>query len=297
MAALPSGSLYKGIPYTGGIPAFGATGTAGIRTWTGRCLEVDAWSVETDGADPQLARDRALAYRALRRWESFPVERKPRPLVLLAGPTKSEHGFRSGAAKIAFLHGDIESMVSLPDGLIEVMPTRTHRLLGTCTERLLITDAQPEETVFATDRGDRSLPAWRLTGPGINGALWVLDPSVAASRWVRPKSADSGPHRGIGATLERDQVTLHFIFTGYRPEDGNYPDAEVIESPQAVVVLPHERYVGPPGPRLAGPGYGRTVVVNLATALGARALIDLDASPARVEAHQPDTGLTAGVGP
>lgn len=63
---------------------------------------------------PRAARERARARWALQRWEAFPVDRAPRPLVLTAPAVGFERGFRSGDAKMAFLHGDIQSAVWLP---------------------------------------------------------------------------------------------------------------------------------------------------------------------------------------
>ena len=59
--------------------------------------------------DGRLAWDRGWARWALQRWESFPADRQPRPLVLTGPPSRFERGFRSGEAKLAFLYGDIQA--------------------------------------------------------------------------------------------------------------------------------------------------------------------------------------------
>jgi hypothetical protein len=61
----------------------------------------------------------------------------------------------------------------------------------------------------------------------------------------------------------------------------DYTDALVMESDKAVVVIPIAHDIGSPGPRRAK-GYKREVVVHLGEELGARVLINLDASPISV---------------
>jgi hypothetical protein len=240
--------------------------------------------------------DRAWARWALQRWEAFPVDVRPRPLVLTAPPTRFERGFRSGDAKLAFLDGDIQATVPLPDGLLEVLRGGEPGPRAAPGQRrwkspLLITQARPSRAEFATDRGMREFPAWRLSGPEIGGALWVLDPAVAARRWTPPEPAPptpSGglPHRSASAAVESHGLTLHFTFTGAPPAYTDYPATETVETGQALVVLPVPRDVGPPGPRTAI-GCARTVVARLASPLGERVVVDLDASPVAVEAHGP----------
>jgi hypothetical protein len=80
--------------------------------------------------------------------------------------------------------------------------------------------------------------------------------------------------RGLNLTTE--------LFTSSSPEGHRstveYPDALVMESNTAVVVVPISHDIGPPGARRAK-GYKREVVVHLGAKLGARVLINLDASP------------------
>ncbi len=245
--------------------------------------------------DPHRAWGRAWARWALQRWEAFPVDARPRPLILTAPPARFERGFRSGDAKLAFVHGDIEATVPLPDGLLKVLREGEHGPRAAPGARrkspLLITQARPGQAEFATDRGMREFPAWRLGGPGIDGALLVLDPAVASRRWTPPEPAPpkpSGglPHRIASAAIESDGLTLHFTFTGAPPEYAAYPAAETVETSHALVVLPVEHDVGPPGLR-QGIGCARTVVARLATPLGERVVVDLDASPVMVQAHDP----------
>jgi hypothetical protein len=263
---------------------------------------VQARSVNQDmehGDNRRLVQDRGWARWALSRWESFPVGRDPRPLVMTGSVTWFEGGFRSGEAKLAFLYGDVEAAVSLPEDVLELLREGESGPLPDPGERrwpspLLITEATSGSAAFHTDRGRREFPAWRLGGPDVDGHFWVLDPAVAASRWKPPEPApprpfQGQPHRSGSAVIEPDGRTLRFTFVGGVPTLFDYPAAEVIETDQAVVVLPVERYVGPPGPGfVAALGCGRTVTVTLARPLGRRVVVDLDATPITVLPAEPE---------
>jgi len=251
-------------------------------------------SAEGTAEDRRLARDRGWAGWALRRWESFPVDRQPRPLVLTGPPFWFERGFRSGQAKLAFHYGDIEAAAPLPDGLLEVLRAgeggpRAAPGRRRWSNPLLITRASPDHAHFGTDRGRLEFPAWRLSGPEVDGVFWVLDPAVAATRWeppepAPPKPSEGLPHRAASAAIASDDRTLHFTFTGAPPEFAEYPAAEVIETRQALVVLPIVQGIGRPGWR-ATVGQARTVTARLDRPLGERVVVDLDASP--VVVHDP----------
>jgi len=53
--------------------------------------------------------------------------------------------------------------------------------------------------------------------------------------------------RLIGATLHPDGRNLTFHFIGADPSFEEYPRAEVVESAQALTVVPIARDIGPPG--------------------------------------------------
>jgi hypothetical protein len=248
------------------------------------------------GENPHQTWQRTWARWALQQWETFPVDARPRPLILTAPPFRFERGFRSGGAKMAFFNGDIAATVPLPEGLLEVLhegrPGARHG-----KSPLLITQADRCQAEFASDRGRREFPAWRLGGPGIDGAMLVLDPAIVSRCWTPPEPAPPKPlaglpHRAASAAVESDGMTLHFTFTGSPPAYTDYPGAETVETGQALVVLPVARDVGPPGWRQAV-GCIRTVVTRLASPLGERAVVDLDASPVMVQAHEvpPDPRL------
>jgi hypothetical protein len=241
--------------------------------------------------DRRLAEELQWARWAVARWQEFPVDRIPRPLVLVGPRCFVEGGFRSGEAKEAFIHGMFDARVLVPDPVLALLPPRRDQ---TATRRAgpappVITAATQSETEFWTDRGRRALPAWRLMAHSVDGAIWALDPEVASLAWTprepppTPRPVLHAPRRdpGARAILGPDHRTLTFRFTGALPSYEQYPDAEVIESDQAVAIVPVGKDVGPPGLRIL-PGYGHEVVVRLAQPLGARVLVDLHGNPGEV---------------
>jgi hypothetical protein len=155
-------------------------------------FKVEARWVSDDPEGWQKAHDRRLeaerewASWSLEQWSGFPVEAHPRPLVLVGPTARPEGGFHTGAAKLAFLRGDIETTVPVPDEvLLSLRPTRPNQLpLRPDDGPLRVTDAAKVHADFLTDRGRRSLPAWRLRAEGAIGPIWVLAPEV--ERWSRP---------------------------------------------------------------------------------------------------------------
>ncbi len=103
---------------------------------------------------------------------------------------------------------------------------------------LLIRSAVRADTEFVTDRGRRRLPAWRLDAADALGPIWVLDPDVDPAEYER------------------------------------YARGDVVESRQAVAVVPVGVDVGPPGARRAI-GYMHKITVRLTEPLGARVYVDL----------------------
>jgi hypothetical protein len=242
-----------------------------------------------------LEHQRAAADWALGRWSDFPVEARPRPWVLPAGVVRSEGGFNTGAAKLSFLHGAITATIPVPDAVLRLVRERRDQATGpTVPPPLVIDRLARSEADFLTDRGHVRFPAWGLEGDGIKGRIWVLDPDVVAAQWKPSEPAPIAPprhggyHRSFRSSLEADGRTLHFQFTGGAPQHVEYPGAVVMESDCAVAVIPIDHDIGPPGPRIAL-GHGREVVVRLRHELGARVVVNLDASPV-VVTPTPTTG-------
>jgi hypothetical protein len=233
--------------------------------------------------DRRFAEDLVWARWAVARWDAFPAERLPRPLVLVGQRAFVEQGFATGEAKLAYLEGRVESAVPLRAAVLAAFIQE----LGTGRSAragppLVITDAVRGETEFVTDRGRRRLPAWRLTAIDALGPIWVLDRELAPGEWqpadppAIPRPAlqaprfDPGTHVVVGPS----DATLTLHFTGALPEFERYPEAEIIDSPKAVAIVPKAEDIGPPGARIL-PGYGHQVTVQLASPIGPRVFVDL----------------------
>jgi hypothetical protein len=238
-----------------------------------------------------LTNEREWAAWAIARWERFPLEKEPRPLVLVGPPAWPERGFRSGDAKIAFLHGLVAAGQPLPEGLTRILGQQRISAGPPAAEPLVIEGVDLAQAEFLTDRGRRSLSAYRLTGPDIDGALWVLDPVLATQVWApgagEPPPGQGTPHRSQSCAVDASDRRLRATFVGGPPEWIRYDDAEVIASTKAVVVLPIATDIGPPGARTMA-GFRREVEVELDEPLGGRVVVDLDATPVVVEASVPD---------
>jgi hypothetical protein len=244
--------------------------------------------VPLDETSDWTERQRTLASWALSRWADFPIDSDPRPWVFVVSVVLPVGGFRTGEAKMSFLKGDAITTVPVREDVLKLVRDQGLQVSGpTVASPLVISGVMKSEADFSTDRGRVRLPAWGLTGPDINDHIWVLDPEVDAQRW-RPTepgppapSLARSPHWSFFSWIETDDRTLHYEFTGGAPEHVEYPDALVVESDKAVVVIPISHDIGPPGARRAK-GYRREVVVHLAAKLGARVLVNLDASPVPV---------------
>ena len=118
-----------------------------------------------------------LAQRAVARWAAFPVDAEPRPVVLAQHAVASEAGFTSAQAKEAWFDGSYEWRVEVPAG-VRVRARQSTDSPGDEPTKppLAISRAGRGQRDFLTDRGSRTLPAYWLKGPCINGSLWVLDP-------------------------------------------------------------------------------------------------------------------------
>src|SRR5277367_966756 len=101
--------------------------------------------------------------RALDQWAPFPVEKQPRPLVLLDPKVKAS-GFPDGDTKRAFFDRAIEAGPGFPRRVFEAFGSTGRNSSST---HLVLTNAELQEFRFKTDRGTRSLPAWRVEAAGV----------------------------------------------------------------------------------------------------------------------------------
>ena len=244
---------------------------------------------------------------ALARWQGFPADQAPRPIVLL-GTDSPGQGFDSGDAKIAAMCGKFALSTPLPSGVpgraVATWPDGTTTAYAglsaadayvsltrpgpgssnsACVKvaQLPVTEAHLGMAGFTTDRGVAQMSAWLFKATGAWAEFQY--PAIASSAfWPGPVQ----PSIGGGATVAPSGRQLTFSFVG-GPPDG--PCAEdytgvVAESPHAVAVAVQSN----PGRPQGGPvscdlvGHMRSVTVQLASPLGGRVLVD--ASGAAVEA-------------
>jgi len=148
----------------------------------------------------------------------FRVDQVPRPLVLADSRVRVEQGFTTGEAKMAFLEGAIASVAAVPESVL--VELSRDRRPARATRPLMITEATLEETECATDRGPRSLPAWRLTAEDALGPIWVLDPDVtdrrprAAAGGAPPDVQRPGQHPGTRMDVGPDDRAVVFDWLG-----------------------------------------------------------------------------------
>ena len=102
---------------------------------------------------------------------------------------------------------------------------------------LLLTSATPGEREFATDRGRKRLPAWCVWAQDVPEPIWVLDPTTSRQSW-QPPGQESRSWPGQEALLGTDGRTLTLSFTGSPERYTSYPGARVLESGNAVAVIP-----------------------------------------------------------
>lgn len=180
------------------------------------------------------------------RWAAFPASARPRPVVLVAQPEQVP-GFDTDEAKVAWLEG--------PE------PTGA--------------EASAEPAPFATDRGPQLLPCVRFAVPGSSGPIVRAD-LTQVDVWSPPgRPHDEHWYGDVTADVDpSDPLGVVWRFAGSPEAYTDYPEAEVVETDTAVVVVP--RPVERPGTD-ARRSYGQTreVAVQLARPVGGRVLLDV----------------------
>lgn len=261
-------------------------------------------------AAPLIAEASPAADEAARlaRFADFPVDRKPRP-ILLPGGRVLEYGYHSGDAKIAMAQGRLKLQAELPDGPATVsaaLPDGTFELPAISSRQaydllaavgdpasapdaspapLLITKVELGTAEFRTDRGPQVLPAWLFTAPDSFQPLAVAAPADTAF-W--PVEFTDGVMDSAG--LAADGVTLTLRLPAPGPPCPGQPTqeyaAEAVETAQAAVVRLRVSDTSP----AATPGGAETCVrdamlrtalytVRLAQPLGNRVLLRPSGGP------------------
>src|SRR5690348_315878 len=218
--------------------------------------------MEESGLDLSLnAQREAQARRGLQAWAGFPADRQPRPLILLSSAVQPG-SFPNGQTKLAFHHGLIEAAPDFPTPLLQALRGQPQPWEGS---PVLLTSATAGDRDFATDRGWQRLPAWCVWAQDVPEPIWALDPAISRQSWQPPGQEFHGWHRQE-ALLEADGRTLTLSFTGGPESFTSYPGARVLESGNAVAVIPISKELVT-GWR-AGVGRTRQVAAALGRPLG-----------------------------
>lgn len=234
-------------------------------------------------------RHRWMHHAALDAWADFPVERHPRPLVILGPAIRLNGQFCSIDAEMAFLNGAIDTHNSVPGDLRDLLRRNPHPYLGT---RVNVEAATRTSAQFETDRGPATFEAWTIYARELQGQATVLDPNIVARAWWPPgrnlRTTNASTEK---ATLSEDRLTIHLRFDGW--SDLEYGSVNVFESHSAVVLeplvadAPGKPYArtapdSPPIHVMNERSERRTTVAKLGTPLGARVLLTTDGLPVQV---------------
>jgi hypothetical protein len=253
-----------------------------------------ASTAESQSVDPIAPPVTSPSTAGLNRWEGFPVAGQPRPIVLLSGPLHwPENGFVNDSEKIALSYGGARPPVSYPTapdtaaGYQLIDPSSAFRTLidvqrngDDSTEAIQATGVTLGMSTFATDRGQKDLPAWIFQ---FDGATAVAVAAVHPKFFFAPlgdksTSGPAGIPGGGSTTLSSDGQTLTVAFTGAAEGQGpcTADYAAVLEERSNVVglsVTTTRRGTGQVEECAAG-GFKRTVSATLASPLGDRVLVD-----------------------
>jgi hypothetical protein len=245
---------------------------------------------------------------ALQLWAAFPVNASPRPIVPLRGLTSGPAFFPDGSSKLAFIDGAFDRPAELPpspgmaagypiisaDQAFSILRPAGNKAPADAT-RLRITRVQLGAWKFATDRGDRTLPAWLFWFGWTNDSAAVLayNPAavlaVAPPRQWFPAGAPIGsePSFDISVSVGTDDRTMTVHFTGAKSDVGpcgvRY-EVQLAES-SAAVVLTFLKYPNSTTATCTLEGYARQVSARLRAPLGARVVVDPTGAPLAVTSH------------
>ncbi|HEY2949903.1 MAG TPA: hypothetical protein VGJ53_16135 [Micromonosporaceae bacterium] len=248
---------------------------------------------------------------ALEAWRDFPVDQRPRPIVLIGDPLV-EPGYRTGEAKTAVGAGRLELAatqpeapptvpVDLPDGHFDmpVLPAADAidqiRRAGdpnAAVKPLRVTGVELGAAEFRTDRGRLHLPAWLLHAPDALGPLaW---PAVDTSVLWPYKAVFGTPHSrmiaaGNGGALDADGVTLTLRLPApHAPCPGNPTERTVVELTESSTAVEVELRTEPGSPAADSPRpdcatWGALTLadytIRLTAPLGNRVVVDPAGNP------------------
>jgi hypothetical protein len=233
---------------------------------------------------------------ALALWTGFPIDRRPRPIVLMSF-SRGPGGAPMLEDKTSVLrNAEVVSDVEIPPWLLEALqPDYSPRRAGEPVRVRSVRKVYPE---FRTDRGHRPLPAYRIefVGPqyppgkapnpkaeGIGyPPMHAIDPAVQL--WW-PDGLSSQYRGGLSglppAVLTNAGRTIRWLVHGSPPEYTDMWVDTVYESRTAVLIVAKER-VRPGITGVPLVGVGRLLVAQLAEPLADRVLLQADGIPIEV---------------
>jgi hypothetical protein len=235
---------------------------------------------------------------ALALWDDFPIDRQPRPIVLMSssiGPGALPMVEDRGAV---LRHAAVVSDVDMPAWLLEALqpdpPPHWH------VDPIQVRSVRRVYPEFRTDRGYRPLAAYRVEfkgspyrpghapspkheGTGFS-AMHALDPEVEATTWW-PAGLDSSWRGGLPdlppAVLTDHGRTVRMIVHGSPPAYTDVRVEAVLATRTAVLLeIKHTTYDWVEAVPLVA--VGRLVTTTLAEPLGARVLLQADGIPVEV---------------
>ena len=248
-------------------------------------------------ADQKPARPdtRQAAEHALKPWSRFPVATSSRPIVAIEGSVLAPaDGFRTGAAKLAFLQGRFRLGVPLPQAptrfrgwrvisarqALDLWHSQSSKGPAPPTPRLVITRIRVASASFTTERGARILPAWAFSVRGLHNPIDVL--ALPDSRVFVPPAYWDGDNATISGNGRMIRVGFIGGHAGDKPCDDSYTAGSIADR-HAVAFWIIDHPVKTTGNvACVAVGYPRVVDFHLAKPLGARALVDSSGAPVPV---------------
>jgi hypothetical protein len=235
---------------------------------------------------------------ALRLWRTFPVQAKPRPIVLLRGENVLDppSGFRTGQAKLAYIQGRFVLRAPLPPGPATaggfrlVSAAAAYRSLAPLgrpglaeVPPLIVTAVHLGTATFMTDRGPVRLPTWQFSFQGVTdpaSVRAVAAPEVfltpPAHRFGPPGPGNS-PEDSARVSASGTAITISFIgaHAGTAPCDAGYTASAVADRRAVAFTITTiaAHFPVQSGLVCLAIGYRRTAVLHLRQPLGARVLV------------------------
>jgi hypothetical protein len=235
---------------------------------------------------------------ALALWDGFPVDRQPRPIVLMGSALGPGGGPTVEDKTDVLRNAPVVSQVELPPGLLEALqPAHPAQQQADPVRVRSVRRVYPE---FRTDRGHRPLAAYRIEfegtrfrpghapNPKAEGvgfpAMHALEPEVEAATWW-PAGLDTSYRGGLRhlppAVLVDGGRTVRLTVYGSPAAYTDVGVAAVLESRTAVLLV--IQTTPRPGVEvIPAVAVGRLVIGRLSEPLGARVLLQQDGIPIEV---------------